>query len=80
MLVLVWILNIASAKIGANDNLLTFPSVNSYYFSFGGIELVTITWSNWDFWMFYKAFPENSPWVANADTERAPFYLRTFVA
>lgn len=30
--------------------------------------------------MFYKALPENRPWVANADTERAPFSLRTFVA
>lgn len=46
ILVLVWILKIASAKIGANDNLFTFPSVFSSYFSFAGIEFVTITWSS----------------------------------
>lgn len=59
----------------------------SYSPYFGGIELVTITWSNWEFLMFYKAFPkityflpENNPWVAKDETERAPFYFKTFVA
>lgn len=80
MLVLVWILKMASAKIGAKDSLLIFPSVSYSYFYFGGIEFVTITWSNWDFLMFYSAFPEKSPWVAKADTETAPFYFRTLVA
>ena len=43
ILVRVWILKIASARIGASDNLFTFISVNSSSFYFGGIELVTIT-------------------------------------
>ena len=80
ILVLVWILKIASAKIGAKDNLFTFPSVFSSYFSFAGIEFVTITWSSWDFFMLSSAFPEKSPWVANADTDNAPYYFNTLVA
>lgn len=43
ILVLVWIRKIASAKIGANDNLFILPFVSLSYPSFGGIELVTIT-------------------------------------
>lgn len=55
MLVLVWILKMASAKIGASDSLIIFGTSYSPYF--GGIEFVTITWSNWEFLMFYNAFP-----------------------
>lgn len=80
MLVLVWILKIASAKIGARESLLIFPSVISYSFYLGGIELVTITWSSWEFLIFSRALPENKPWVAKALTETAPYSLSTFVA
>lgn len=43
ILVLVCILKIAYAKIGAKENLLIFPSDNYFSPSFGGIEFVTIT-------------------------------------
>ena len=80
ILVLVWILKIAYAKIGANDNLFILPSVLSYSYYFAGIEFVTITWSNWDFCIFYSAFPENNPWVANVHTDTAPCSFKAFVA
>lgn len=80
MLVLVWILNSASAKMGANDNLLILPSESYSSPSWGGIEFVTITWSKPDFLMFYKALPVNKPCVANVHTETAPFYFKTLVA
>ena len=80
MLVRVWILKIASARIGASESLLIFPSVSSSSPSRGGIEFVTITWSSPDFFMFSRAFPENKPWVANVQTDSAPFYFSTFVA
>jgi hypothetical protein len=43
ILVLVCILKIASARIGATESLIILPSVKVYSFSFGGIVLVTIT-------------------------------------
>ena len=43
MLVLVCILKIASAKIGAKEKRLIFPSETSSSPSFDGMELVTIT-------------------------------------
>lgn len=43
ILVLVCILKIASAKIGATDSLMILPSVKAYSFSFGGMVFVTIT-------------------------------------
>jgi hypothetical protein len=43
MLVLVWIRKIASARMGAKDNLIILPSVNYYSCSLAGMELVTIT-------------------------------------
>jgi hypothetical protein len=43
ILVLVCILKIASAKMGATDNLIILPSVRAYSFSLGGIVFVTIT-------------------------------------
>lgn len=61
ILVLVWILKIASAKIGAKESLLTFPSVSCYSPSFAGIEFVTITWSSWDFLILSRALPEKRP-------------------
>lgn len=80
ILVLVCILKIASAKIGATDSLMILPSVKAYSFSFGGMVFVTITWSSWDFLIFSIALPVNKPWVAKHDTLKAPFYLRTLVA
>ena len=50
------------------------------YFSLAGIEFVTITLSNCDFFILSSALPEKSPWVAKADTDSAPYYFRTFVA
>jgi len=70
----------ASANIGATDNRIILPFVNSSSFYFAGIELVTMTWSSWDFLIFSNAFPENNPWVAKQLTLKAPFSLRTFVA
>ena len=61
ILVFVWILNIASAKIGATDNLVTFPPVASSSLSLGGIVFVTITLSSYEFFKFSNAFPEKSP-------------------
>ena len=46
MLVRVWILKIASARIGAKDNRFILLLVFSYSSSLAGIELVTITWSS----------------------------------
>ena len=46
ILVFVWIRNIASAKIGATDNLVTLPLVSYSSFGCAGIEFVTITWSS----------------------------------
>ena len=80
MLVFVWILKIAYAKIGAKENLFILPSDNSSSPSFGGIEFVTITWSNCDFRIFSKAFPENNPWVANDETDKAPCSFKTRLA
>lgn len=70
----------ASAKIGANESLLTFPSVIYSSFSLAGMELVTMTWSSCDFLIFSRALPEKRPWVANAETDNAPKSFKTFVA
>jgi hypothetical protein len=43
ILVLVWILKIASARMGARENLRTFPFESYSSPSRAGIELVTIT-------------------------------------
>jgi hypothetical protein len=43
MLVLVWILKMASARMGATDKRVTLPPVISSSFSWGGTVLVTIT-------------------------------------
>lgn len=47
----------ASAKIGATDNLMILEICSSPYFA--GIEFVTITWSSLEFSMLDKAFPKN---------------------
>ena len=52
MLVLVWILNMASARMGATDNLVTLPPVASSSFYLGGMELVTTTLSSYEFFRF----------------------------
>ena len=80
MLVRVWILKMASARIGARESLLIFPSVIYYSPSLAGIEFVTITWSRADFFIFYKALPENNPWVAKVHTDMAPYSFKTLVA
>ena len=66
--------------MGAKEKRFIFPSEIYSSPSFGGIEFVTITWSSWDFLIFYRAFPENNPCVAKDDTERAPFSFKTLLA
>jgi len=80
MLVLVSILKIASARIGATDSLLILPSVTASSFSLAGMELVTMTWSRRECLMLSSAFPLSRPWVAKHDTLNAPLSLSTFVA
>lgn len=55
ILVLVWIRKIASAKIGATDNLMIL--LMCYSPSFAGIEFVTITWSSFELSIFWRALP-----------------------
>jgi hypothetical protein len=77
MLVFVWILKIASARMGATDKRMILADYSS---SFGGMEFVTITWSSWEFLMLERAFPVNNPWVAKQETLSAPFSFKTLVA
>ena len=49
MLVLVCILKMASARMGATDSRMILADSS---LSFGGMELVTITWSSCEFLMF----------------------------
>ena len=80
MLVLVSILKMASARMGATDSLRILPSVTAYSFSLAGMELVTMTWSSRECLMLSNALPLSSPWVAKQDTLNAPLSLRTLVA
>lgn len=61
ILVFVWILKIASAKIGATDSLVTLPLVSYSSFGCAGIEFVTITWSSYELAILSRAFPVNNP-------------------